>query len=126
MRRPRGPGGRFLTQEEIAAQQKAAESADPSKTPMNPNPSAEERKALKASSSDSTSNAPAEPSNATSSSITTGSVAFSTTGTLANSGSANGAFIESSSGLAQENYPSTDNVQQFLNMANDTTTNDNL
>lgn len=51
MRRPRGPGGRFLTAEEIAAQQKAAESSDPSSFHPNPNPSAEERKALKASES---------------------------------------------------------------------------
>jgi len=51
MRRPRGPGGRFLTAEEIAAQQKAAaENADTSNF-QNPNPSAEERKALKASES---------------------------------------------------------------------------
>lgn len=49
MRRPRGPGGRFLTAEEIAAQQKASESSDPSSFHPNPNPSAEERKALKAS-----------------------------------------------------------------------------
>lgn len=48
MRRPRGPGGRFLTAEEIAAQQKAVESADPSTFTPNPNPSAEERKAMKA------------------------------------------------------------------------------
>jgi hypothetical protein len=51
MRRPRGPGGRFLTAEEIAAQQKAAESSDPSSFNPNPNPSAEERKAMKASES---------------------------------------------------------------------------
>jgi hypothetical protein len=51
MRRPRGPGGRFLTAEEIAAQQKAAETSDPSSFQPNPNPSAEERKALKASES---------------------------------------------------------------------------
>ncbi|KAF8578008.1 hypothetical protein K439DRAFT_507472 [Ramaria rubella] len=57
MRRPRGPGGRFLTAEEIAAQQKAAESSDPSSFHPNPNPSAEERKALKASESAAVSNA---------------------------------------------------------------------
>lgn len=48
MRRPRGPGGRFLTAEEIAAQQKAAASSDSSSLNPNPNPSAEERKAKKA------------------------------------------------------------------------------
>jgi hypothetical protein len=50
MRRPRGPGGRFLTAEEIATQQRAAELSDPTGFHPNPNPSAEERKALKASS----------------------------------------------------------------------------
>jgi len=54
MRRPRGPGGRFLTAEEIAAQQKAAESSDSTGFHPNPNPSAEERKALKASSDSAT------------------------------------------------------------------------
>ncbi|KIJ49567.1 hypothetical protein M422DRAFT_27935 [Sphaerobolus stellatus SS14] len=53
MRRPRGPGGRFLTAEEIAAQQKAAAEAADSLSYQNPNPSAEERKALKASASES-------------------------------------------------------------------------
>ena len=51
MRRPRGPGGRFLTAEEIAAQQKVVEASDPTSFHPNPNPSAEERKALKASES---------------------------------------------------------------------------
>jgi hypothetical protein len=56
MRRPRGPGGRFLTAEEIAAQQRAAESSDPT-TFHNPNPSAEERKAMKAAESSTSSSA---------------------------------------------------------------------
>ncbi|GJJ06386.1 hypothetical protein Clacol_000577 [Clathrus columnatus] len=140
MRRPRGPGGRFLTAEEIAAQQKANESADPNATQLNPNPSAEERKALKASSESVNappSSTPVEPSNPSSSSNNnlTGSATFPPiTGGLANNGSANGnsskvdfrTFAEPSSGLAQDNYSSTGNVQQFLNLASSATTNNTL
>lgn len=141
MRRPRGPGGRFLTAEEIAAQQKAAQSADPGKAPSNPNLSAEERKALKASSSsEPTSNPPGEASNPPSSSInidTTGSSAFpvisggiANTSNAANGNNSNkadfGTFSESPAGLAPENYPPTDSVPQFFNMANSGTTNNNL